>query len=397
MNAVEPGGAHTARLCLQWYKIFCFEIAPPEIRFKMRRRQALSFAVVLVAVLIGIGFFKLRQFIQPEDLELFFDGNEEIFINASQSGAKTIRDFFLSEWGKYYALEQDKITEWDANGNLIGEIGSTGQGPGEFTMILGMQLTKDKILINDQGRKIIIYSKDGEFLTQFPLEAFLASNFAANNDDGIIGVTLLSTESGKIGQVSALDRQGRIKYILQGPKDHGLWTLRFSKEGGVVGGVINPENLPAFIICPSRNGVWIAHNLQYVINFYDYSGNLVRTINGPPISRGTNLETSSQRTRNGVNRGNPAPLFNELLLDESNRLYVVTISRKERKQKVYEADIYSEEGNYLLSVKFPAKPKLISNGFIYFISEDQEGWPVIKRIKVKNYPEIFAGRTRKIQ
>ncbi len=165
----------------------------------------------------------------------------------------------------------------------------------------------------------------------------------------------------------------------------------------MVGGVINPENLPSFIICPSRNGVWIAHNLQYVINFYDYSGNLVRTINGPPISRGANLETSSQRTRNGVNRGNPAPLFNALLLDESNRLYVVTISRKERKQKVYEADIYSEEGNYLLSVKFPAKPKLISNGFIYFISEDQEGWPVIKRIKVKNYPEIFAGRTRKIQ
>lgn len=363
----------------------------------MQQRGAVLIAIIFVAMLIGIGFFKLHQSTRFEEVEFIKEGEEEIFINTRKSGAKLIQEFYLSRWGKYYVLEQDKITEWDASGNLCGEIGSTGQGPGEFTGIIGMGVNEEKIFINDQGRKIIIYSRKGEFLRQFPLDTFLAGNFAASNDDEIIGVTLSSTESGKIGQITGLDAKGRIKYFLQEPKDHGLWTLRFSKEGGVAGGIINPENLPAFIICPAGNGVWLAHNSQYFIRFYDYSGNLVRTIEGPPFSRETTPDISSQRKRNDVHRRNPAPLFSALILDESNRLYVITTSRKRRKQKIYIADIYSEEGNYLLSAKCQAKPKLINNGFFYFISEDREGWPVIKRFRIKNYHEIFSRRPTGIQ
>lgn len=323
-------------------------------------------------------------------LDLDFEEETDL-IHTRQAGIKFIQDFSHSPWGNYYVVESDRITEWDTAGNFIREIGSAGQGPGEFSRILGIQFNDDKIFVNDQGTKIIIYSKNGLFRKQLRLDFFLTNTFVATNDNEIIGVTLFNTESGRLGQVSRISAEGKISFFLDEPNLHGVWTIRFSKQGGVVGGVINPETMPAYILCPTRNGVWITHNSRYMLKFYDYKGNFIKQIKRQIKPLLLTTESSGYVSKSQISKvRTQAPFFSQILSDELGRIYVIKTPPYRRKRNSIEADVFSEKGDFLFSVRLPVKPNLILNGNIYFISEDSEGWQVIRRIKIRNYPDIFS-------
>jgi len=333
-------------------------------------------------------------FIRPDSnsfkvLDLDFE-KEKDFIYTKQAGIKYIQNFSYSPWGNYYILESDRITEWNAEGNFIREIGKIGQGPGEFSRILGINFNDDKIFVNDQGTKLIIYSKNGSFLKQIHLDFFLTNNFVPTNDNEIIGVILLNTESGRLGQVCRINAEGKISSFLDKPNLHGQWTVKYSKQGGVVGGAISPEATPSFILCQGSKGVWIAHNSRYVISFYDYKGNIIKQIKRQikPSFISKEIRQYGDKKLNFKSKM-PAPFFSQILSDEADRIFVIKSPQYRQKKHAIEADVFNERGDFLFSVRLPMKPKLILNGFIYFISEDPEGWQIIKKIKIRNYPEIF--------
>lgn len=341
-------------------------------------------SVVLLIIIVSIVTGIKENLRKSENIVDEKESAEEtvVLIHTATASLKRIHFFVLAPWGSYFVADSNKITEWDSEGRYLREIGSQGQGPGQFSMIMGVKCEQDKIYINDQGRKIIIYSKEGDFIKQFLLDNFLTSSFFPVGEDEIVGISLSNMEAGILGQVTKIDSSGRITKIFEKPRPHGQITIRTSKSGGVIGGVFSPEKTPMFFLARSRNGIWIAYNTSFNLRLYDYEGNLLREIGNnampaPPTPKTLIKKIFSSKIDSQL------PIFNQILGDEAGRIYVFKTRAYRKRKDSVEADVFSENGEYLLSMRFPAKPVLISNGNIYYISEDQDGWPVVCKMKTR--------------
>ena len=83
----------------------------------------------------------------------------------------------------YLFVNSGTICQFTPEGNFIREIGKQGQGPGEFSMILGYSVNDEKKeLIIVDSQKVLFYSFDGSFLRSSKLPG---SYFSMERSDSI--------------------------------------------------------------------------------------------------------------------------------------------------------------------------------------------------------------------
>jgi len=155
-----------------------------------------------------------------------------------------------------------------------------------------------------------------------------------------------------------------------------------------------PEKTPLFLLAQSHNGVWVAYNTSGTLKLYDYKGNLIREIENkaqpvpPTIKALINKIIFPGKTESQL------PIFSQILSDESGRIYVFRTRAYRKRKDSIEADVFGDGGEYLLSLRFPVKPALIRKGNIYYISEDQDGWPIVCKTKIGSFEDIFRDKKK---
>lgn len=133
-------------------------------------------------------------------------------------------DFLLGD-----GYQNGRIVRYDAEGAFVSEFGSVGSGPGQFDLIHGVAVDRDRrILVSDRdNNRIQVFTEDGDFIEEWP-DILGPTGLHIDVDDN---VWVLSTT---LNQISKFSSQGELLY------QFGAYCCT---RGGFVGGLSRPHQM----------------------------------------------------------------------------------------------------------------------------------------------------------
>lgn len=319
-----------------------------------------------------------------EDLEI--KGSGEIEEQMFQS----INTLDVDPAGNMYILDEQagNIKIFDSSGNFQKTIGRKGQGPGEFGLPISLFLTRqNQIIVNDMGqRKIQFFDKEGNYLKEYSIaERFLFFGpMVTANGDLIASHTIPQEKSVTVlGKFNPgfeptltyasipLDTPPVVNIFVARSLTSLRWTLTYDDEI-IWGDIKNPE---------------------YEIHFLRADGTLKKTIKRDydpiPITA-----DDKDRLMEETFGDNPArdqwdvqfpenyPPFSGFSFDDLGHLFVRRYE-KEKNENGSLYDIFDAEGRYIAQMRFRMTPMIWEKGHMYTIDDDEEGFKVVKRYKVR--------------
>lgn len=299
---------------------------------------------------------------------------------------EAIRSFRVDEEGNIYVIDvkAKKLMKFDRQGKLIWKIGKAGQGPGEFQLLLGIELGKNKsILVNDViNRRISYFSREGELLEEIstadqPITLYVVDD----NSKGIF-----------YGRTKVYD-EGRENIVL---KKFGhnfnvikqIYKLELKREPNEI--YLYPLSIRFRI--RSDDKILYASNWEYILYLADEDGRVEKKIENKyePIK-----PTSEEKKRYikevfGGEQLPPGkkfifpdyyPPIEHLLIDDQDNIFVRTYERTKDGAHYY--DYFDAEGRYIAS--FPMKETIfcIRGDRFYTLEEDEEGYQKIVRYRYR--------------
>jgi hypothetical protein len=76
------------------------------------------------------------------------------------------------------------------------------------------------------------------------------------------------------------------------------------------------------------------------------------------------------------------PPFIYLTCDEEGRIFALSYATTDEEEKRY-LDVFDSEGKYIAQTKIKSFPQFWKNGMMYCVDDNEEGFEVIKRYRVK--------------
>lgn len=298
-----------------------------------------------------------------------------------------ISDISIDSIGSIYLLDfpSKRILKYDKNGKFIKTIGRVGQGPGEFVQPLNLFIDeKDNLYVNNQGRALIVFDKDGAFKELLRLKVDV-SKFYVDEKGYIYTFTREFLESGIIKILAKLDREGNIAKKIAEFVEMDLKVIR-AERGGVMGSVKHPYS-PDIFFCPVLEGLLCyGENSNYKFSICDFEGNLKLAFSKEEkIQSITSKEKDKFSKQEGVVFPPHRPFFKSILSDEKGRIWVIRVKSILEKDKTENIDIFSKDGRYLYEAELPYLPRIIRDGCIWVIDRDEEDKTAIKKLVIKNY------------
>ena len=333
---------------------------------------------------------------------------EETLIDSSKEDNECdiyfIKNMVLDYEENIVVLTYDYIFKFNKTGRLLKSLKIVlGQGPSEFRnnpsrMYRG---SLDNLYIFD-GHKLVVFNKDLVFKKN--IHRFLLPRYGLCVDNkGFLYTMRMEYSKSQINKVLAIfDEGGRlVKKIFS---FHDPETRRV--ESGITLHRLLPYSPRVYYCLDSDSHLIYGYNLEYKLFKYDHSGNLLSTFivdekpQGISSKEKNEIENIYKRTKvtggnvdRNINFPPHRPFFKEILSDEKGRIYVVRMKSVLDKDKDEIVDIFSKDGRYLYQAEFPCFPKVIRNGCIYYLEEDNRDKykdPIykIKKLTIKNYNSI---------
>jgi len=318
----------------------------------------------------------------PEKLIL----TKEITIGKLQEGGSIFNGLGGAEVtsdGRIIALDSKdkKIKIFDAAGQKIKEFGQEGQGPGEWTSPIVLQLISDReIMVSDAGnRKLVYLDLEGKMLKEVSYAKKLAMMKIIDAGGQYVGCEM-GMEGNSIAYTIA-------KYDAEFNQLFKIETLLMPVPVG--GTRINPFNIIYHFCLDNRGNIIYSSKSAYEIKYYTPSGKLFRIVRKEykpePLTEKDKEEMFKQMPETpGVNFRElfdfPAtyPAISTFLVDEKDRLYVRT-NEKGKTKDSYFIDIFSPEGKFIYRCELVGTPFLMKNGKLYTEEKDEEGYQYICR------------------
>ncbi|MFQ6119517.1 MAG: 6-bladed beta-propeller [Methanosarcinales archaeon] len=263
-------------------------------------------------------------------------------------GLADIESFDLDSEDNIYLLSSRKspentIFKFDKNGEFISSFGRKGQGPGEILLASYLGVThRDEIaVIERKSRKLLFFSRDGNFIKEIRIEP------------SVIGISPLP--NGKylkekyIRELSSIFQ--RIYALI-------LCDSEF-REIRQLDKLLIPNRPSASFWTVSKNNIFVGNEKRgYIIHVFDLEGNFVRKISKEykpidyPEEWKRNLEKAyealyrASSTREKMDIPTHLPPFYSFFTDEEGRLVVRTWEKGENPDE-YIHDIYNSEGIFV--------------------------------------------------
>lgn len=279
------------------------------------------------------------------------------------------------------------ILVFNKNGEFVRKIGKRGEGPGELTFPLEIQILGQKeLLVNDTGQaKVHFFTLDGEFIRQMTTRQF--PGFRLPKADSVGNVVVGYIIPGE-----------PIKSILKkiDPELNPICEVvssSFTTQPPIID-YFEMRWRTKYVWNVTRNDeiVWGNFN-TYEIYVCDPCGKCIKRIvkedDGISITKEEEKELIQEYF--GSNRVPPSmtlkfrdhyPPFVYLTCDEKGRIFALSYATTGEDEIRY-LDVFDSEGKYIAQTKTASFPQVWKNGMMYSVDNDEEGFEVIKRYRAK--------------
>lgn len=319
---------------------------------------------------------------------------EEIFTidteeeDVANTGLTDINYFDVDSEGSIYFLndksKENFILKFDIDGNFVTAFGRKGQGPGELQFPIFPIITdQDEIVVMDQGRKFVIYAKDGSLNKEIPQDISTMIVYPLENGKYLMGKIIIDPEAD-------YDRQYHFSLFSSGFKELAkLDRLRFPniRRGKKLIGIT-----PGFIWSISKTNFYVGNEERaYEIKQFDFEGNLIRKIRKdykkvpiPEEYKKEKLENMSEMRRGLTDFPNTFPPFQCSFVDDNGRLFVMTYEAGKNPGE-YMCDIFKPEGVFIARASLGGS---IDGGIIIFPPKSKKNRFYCIREKENGYKEL---------
>jgi len=285
--------------------------------------------------------------------------------------------------GRIIALDvkDKKVKIFSAAGQKLKEFGQEGQGPGEWTSPIFIQLISDReIMISDVGnRKLVYLDLEGKMLREVSYARKLAMMKILDCGGQYVG-SEMGMEGNSIAYTIA-------KYDADFNQLFKIDTLLMPVPVG--GAKIDPFGVLHNFCLDSHKNIVYSRMTAYEIKYFTPDGQLFRIVRKEfkpqPLTEKDKEEMLEQMPETpGVNLREMIafpdnyPAFSTFFVDEEDRLYVRTYEKGKARDS-YLVDIFSPEGKFIYRCEIAGTPFLVKNSKLYTIEKDDEDYQYICR------------------
>jgi hypothetical protein len=311
---------------------------------------------------------------------------KEITIGKLEEGGSlfgSIAGLGVTADGRIVALDskEKKVKIFDSAGKILKEFGREGQGPGEWTMPIGLQLVSDReVMVSDAGnRKLVYLDLEGNLIKEVSYAKKLAM-LRIIEKDGHYVATEMGLEGNSIGYTIAkydanFDQLFKIETLLMA----SVMILR----------KINPFGVSYDYCLDSKGNIVYGRATAYEIKYFNPEGKVFRI-----VRKEYQPQTITEKDKEDMLKQIPEtpginvkemvvfpekfPAFSTFFLDEDNRLYVRTYEKGKAKDS-YIVDIFGAEGRFISRCELSGSGFVWENDKLYAVEKDEEDYQYICR------------------
>jgi hypothetical protein len=319
--------------------------------------------------------------------------HEEISIGKAEGAEEylfsSINGYDVDQEDNVYIIDGSaaQIRVFDRQGRFLRTIGKKGQGPGEFQYPLFIQISnQEEIFIFDVFvNKLQRFSKAGLFI-----------NAVLSRVPGI-NLIKVDSEGRMIGSRGGLEPIGGRELKILNSEGNLLMDIA-KAEPDLTKRDIREFDIGKPRLCFSvsrKDHIYWGFPDRYEIKVVDASGKLLKIIRNQSKRIDISVEDKAVFEKNYVvelKRGwklvfrDQFPFFDDISLDDQERLFVRTYEKAEGSPERFFYDIFNPEGKYLAKIPIAANLNSRSvwkNGKLYTRETDPEGFEKITRYRVE--------------
>lgn len=293
-----------------------------------------------------------------------------------------LRSIKVDDRENIYVLDwkEIKIKVFDKNGKLLKSFGKRGQGPGEMSMPVRMEITPgNNLVIDDLGNaKLIFYSFDGTFIKEIPTGKYWSSIAFKFDSKGHIYADTRSYGETMTSELKKFDSQLKplATLVTFKEKRDQAFTTRISHN------LTKDDNL-----------IWLITS-KYELSVMNGEGKTIKKIvkDHDPARITKKIKEDLIKEEFG-DRGIPPGMTFEVpshfppvryfIVDDKGRIFVCTYENEEKDGIYYlYYDVFDAEGRYIAKFLHPREEIVFvaKKNKIYCLErESEEGIPLVKR------------------
>ena len=321
---------------------------------------------------------------KPQYSADIFSLEEDLAIGGQDSAGfifSELTSVCLSNDGTINVLDgkEKNVKVFGSDGKFLRTFGRAGEGPGEFRVPIRIYFTsKSEILVVDM-RRLSIFKPNGDHIRDISMAALNFSDVCPDSQGDFFAYLIIRDVSNPRYELRKIDSEFKTLFVLDSSP-----TPDLNRDG------YNPF-FPILRWSALSGGRAICgYAVKYELKIFDAKGQVVRKIemsSNSPVS-------ISQKDVEERTAGVPPPIlekmkipkyypfFRYLATDDEDRIFILTFERPPGR-KGYCFDILDAEGRYIVRAVLPGLMPLIRKGHLYAIEETDEGYPVLKRYKIR--------------
>lgn len=331
---------------------------------------------------------------EPITKEPLFVLQEDLIIKGSEDVEEkmfqNINTLGVNKQGDMYILDEQagNIKVYDHKGDFLKTIGKKGQGPGEFGLPISLAIMPSQnIIVNDMGqRKILFFDREGNYLKQSsiadkflffgPMVTSTGDLVASHTIPQEIPVTELKKFNQKLEPRLTftsipVDKPPEINIFVARSLSSLRWTLTDNDEI-IWGDIKNPEYE---LYVHNQEGILI----KKITREYDP---LPITAEDKEKLMEETFGQSPAKDQWDVNFPENYPPYMGFSIDDKGHI-LVRRYENQKDERGWLVDIFDSEGRYMAQTRFKMNPLVFKKGHMYAIEEDEEGFQIVKRYKIR--------------
>lgn len=292
-----------------------------------------------------------------------------------------IRSIAVDDAGNIYVLDEKEnhVLAFDNTGKHLKTFGRAGQGPGEFTFALTMGLTNgNEIVIEDYRNRLVYYSTEGEHIQDLPIAKTGVRRITVDSRGDVLGIVTVRDGESSRYELNRYDPDLNLLHNLGSTA-----TPSSSNEG------FNPFSGSIYYTFDKDDRVVWGVPDQYAIKICDTTGNLIKKITKEydPVEiteeEKKEVEEEMQEIPEEIKLAIPKyhNAFQWFTADDEGRIFVMTRESIQGSQGRY-YDVFDSEGRFIAKIPLKFRPFLIKKNKIYSVTEDEDGFHVVKRFRM---------------
>lgn len=333
-----------------------------------------------ISVEDGVTFVRNpKEPIYGEDV---FDLEEDLSIGESTEEGdylfSEIGSIAVDDAGNIYVLDakENHVLAFNNTGKHLRTFGRTGQGPGEFSLALTMSMTnQNEIVIEDYRNHLVYFSTEGEHIRDLPSAKTGIRRVTVDSRGNIMGLVIVRDGENSRYELNKYDTDLNFLHILGTTPTPSSVNEGFNPFGGTIYYTFDKDD----------RVVWGIPG-HYEINIFDTTGSLVQKITKEYDPVEITEEEKKEATEELLERIElKIPKFHNafrrFITDDEGMIFAMTWERIQE-SKGYYYDVFDPEGRYLAKIPLKIRPRLIKKKKIYSVTEDEDGFHIVKRYKV---------------